>query len=268
MNPDAEDIGAVLAALTGNRPWWPLVEPSPRWIRVRLGDALVADSRRALLLVQYGPGTLPRSFLPTYFMPTEDVLPGVLIDPTTDSSGTTSWTVAADGRRAPDAAWAHERPPEPLQALVGMVTFAWSDTLSWFEEDEPLVAHARDPHKRVDVVQSSRTVKVSVEGVMLAESRRPLLLFETALPARYYLPPDDVLVKLVRSDTQSVCPYKGVATWWSAHIDGRLVEDIAWSYESPIAENPRIRGLICFRNERVDLTVDGTAMERPITPWS
>jgi len=149
-----------------------------------------------------------------------------------------------------------------------MVTFSWRDPLTWFEEEEPLLAHARDPHKRVDVVASSRAVRVEIDGVLLAESRRPLLLFETTLPVRYYLPPDDVQIELVRSQTRSVCPYKGVATWWSGRIGDRVAEDIAWSYPSPVPENPRIAGLICFRNERVDLTVDGQRLERPVTPWS
>jgi uncharacterized protein (DUF427 family) len=162
----------------------------------------------------------------------------------------------------------HRTPPGPLEALAGLVTFSWSDPLTWLEEDEPLIAHARDPHKRVDVVPSSRHVRVEVDGELLAESRRPLLLFETALPARYYLPPDDVRVALEPSQTSSVCPYKGVASWWSARVGDRLLEDIAWSYPRPVPENPRIAELICFRNERVDLTVDGERLERPVTPWS
>jgi uncharacterized protein (DUF427 family) len=260
-------MGERLAALAGQRPWWPLAEPSPRWIRVRLGPDLIADTRHALLHVQYGPGVLPRSFLPTYFVPADDVVPGTLIDPVEDD-GLTVWAVRAGGRRLEGAAWMHRRPPEPLEALAGLVTFSWGGGLSWFEEDEPLQAHARDPHKRVDVVPSSRDVRVEVDGELLAASRRPLLLFETTLPTRYYLPPEDVRVELVPSETRSVCPYKGVASWWSARVGERLIEDIAWSYPSPIPENPRIAGLICFRNERVDLTVDSERLERPTTPWS
>jgi uncharacterized protein (DUF427 family) len=262
------DMGERLAALAGQRPWWPSAEPTPRWVRVRLGDELVADSRRALLHVQYGPGALPRSHLPTYYVPADDVVPGVLVDPGDVADGLTVWTVQAGGRRAEGAAWAHRSPPEPLEALAGLVTFSWGDPLAWFEEDEPLLAHARDPHKRVDVVPSSRTVRIEADGELLAESRRPLVLFETTLPVRYYLPPEDVRVELLPSDTRSVCPYKGVASWWSARVGDRLLEDVAWSYPRPVPENPRIAGLICFRNERVDLTVDGERSERPLTPWS
>jgi uncharacterized protein (DUF427 family) len=263
----SSDMGERLAALAGQRRWWPLIEPTPRWIRVRLGPELVADSRRALLHVQYGPSVLPRSFLPTYYLSVEDVVPGTLVDPAEDESGLTVWTVQAGGRRVEAAAWMHRTPPEPLEALAGMVTFSW-DELTWWEEDELLIRHARDPHKRVDVVPSSRSVRVEVDGELLAESRRPLLLFETTLPVRYYLPPDDVRIELVPSRTRSSCPYKGVARWWSARIGTRELEDIAWSYPTPIPENPRIARLICFRNERVDLTVDGERLERPVTPWS
>lgn len=103
---------------------------------------------------------------------------------------------------------------------------------------------------------------------MLADSHRPLLLFETTLPTRYYLPPEDVRVELTPSATRTVCPYKGEATWWSARTGDTLLEDVAWSYPSPIPENPRIAGLICFRNERVDFIVDGERQDRPLTPWS
>ena len=266
MSAPPKDMGERLAALAGQRPWWPLAEPSPRWVRVRLGPELIADTRRAVLHVQYGPG-IPRSFLPTYFVPVDDVVPGTLVDPVEDG-GLTVWAVQAGGRRAEGAAWTHRHPPEPLEALAGLVTFSWSDGLTWFEEDEPLQAHARDPHKRVDVVPSSREVRVEVDGELLAESRRPLLLFETSLPTRYYLPPEDVRVELVPTATTSVCPYKGVAGWWSARVGDRLIEDIAWSYPSPIPENPRIAGLVCFLNEKVDLVVDGERLERPLTPWS
>jgi uncharacterized protein (DUF427 family) len=261
-------MGERLAALAGVRPWWPLAEPTSRWIRVRIGDELIADSRRALLHVQYGPGALPRSFLPTYYIPMADVVPGVLVDPVEDGDGLTVWAVQTAAHRVDDAAWMHSSPVEPLQALAGMVTFSWREPVSWLEEEEPLLAHARDPHKRVDVVPSSRSVRVEQDGVLLAESHRPLLLFETTLPVRYYLPAGDMRIELMPSATRSVCPYKGVASWWSARIGDRLVEDIAWSYPSPIPENPRIAGLICFRNERVHLIVDGEQLERPVTPWS
>jgi uncharacterized protein (DUF427 family) len=265
--PLSRDAGRSLTELAGPGKWWPLVEPSPRWIRVRLDGELVADSRNALLHVQYGPGDLPRSFLPTYYVPSDDLQPGVLVDRHEDDSGLTTWTVQAGGRRVERGAWMHIEPPPPLGALAGLITFSWRD-LDWFEEDEQLQMHARDPHKRVDVAPSSRHVRVELEGGLLAESRRPLVLFETGLPVRYYLPAEDVVADLVPTETVSVCPYKGVARWWSVRAGDRVVEDLVWSYPTPIPENPRIAGLLCFLNEKVDIVVDGERQERPVTPWS
>jgi uncharacterized protein (DUF427 family) len=262
----ADPTGVRLAALAGPDPWWPRAEPSPRWIRVRLGGETIADTRRAVLHLQYGPGVLPRSFLPTYYVPLDDVRSGVLVDPR-EEDGLTTWTVEAGGARVEGGAWMHRSAPPPLDALAGLVTFSWRD-LEWFEEEERQQAHARDPHKRVDVVPSSRHVRVELDGRPLAESTRPLLLFETSLPTRYYLPREDVVAGLLPSATTSVCPYKGVAEWFSVQVGDRVVTDLVWSYPRPIPENPRIAGLICFLDERVDVVVDGEPQERPVTPWA
>lgn len=258
-----------MATDAGLRPWWPAVESSPRWVRVRLGGAVVADSRRALLYIQYGPGPLAGVYLPTYYLPAADVRPGVLTDEVRDDErGVVSWTVRADGRRVERAAWSHSALPRELGRLADHVTFSWQ-RLDWYEEDERVVMHARDPYKRVDVAVSSRHVRVEVAGQPLAESSRPLVLFETALPVRYYLPREDVRLHLLRdSTTETICPYKGTARYWSAVVGGEVVEDVAWSYETPIPENPRIAGLVCFANEKVDLVVDGERLPRPVTPWS
>jgi len=136
---------------------------------------------------------------------------------------------------------------------------------AWYEEEDEVFVHARDPHKRVDVLQSSRHVVVSVGGTVLADSRRPCLLFETGLPTRYYIPPDDVRMDLLRpSEKHTQCPYKGTASYLSSETE----EDIAWFYPEPIPEQPRIAGLIAFFNERVDVEVDGEPEERPETQWS
>ena len=213
----------------------PRVEPTPRWIRVRAGDRWVADSRRALLVVRYGPGGLP-----TYAFPDEDVA---------------------------DPALAHrlEGLPPGLATAEGMWTFPWDGSVRWYEEATEVFVHARDPSKRVDAIPSERHVRVERDGELLAESRRPTALFETTLPTRWYLPPEDVRWDaLTPSETVTRCPYKGTARFWSAA--GRA--DVAWSYPDPIPECPRIAGLVAFFNEHVDLTVDGVAQRRPFTPWS
>jgi uncharacterized protein (DUF427 family) len=241
----------------------PFVEPTPRRIRVRLGDELVADSDRALLLVRYGA-----TGLPTYYLPREDVRPNVLVDGVTRDGGQHRWAVRAGRKQAEAAAWTHEDPTGDLAALDGYVTFSWRQ-LEWYEEDERVWVHARDPYKRVDTLYSSRRVEVYVGDERVAFSLRPLILLETGLPTRYYLPFADVRADLLEaSETVTHCPYKGRARYWSVRTGDDHVADAGWSYPDPIPENPKIRDLLCFFNERVDLVVDGERLERPDSPWS
>jgi uncharacterized protein (DUF427 family) len=244
------------------------VEPSPRGVRVRAGDSLVADSRRALLLSWYGPGMLP-----TYCLPPEDVDTSLLTraaDPGPGLGGVTvPHDVRAGDRVLAGVAHLFRDPPQQLAALAGHWTFAWDAGLSWFEEAMEVHVHARDPRHRVDVVPSDRRVRVELDGVVLAESARPHALFETSLPTRWYLPADDVRDEALEpSDTVTSCPYKGTARYWSARVGDGLRRDVAWSYPDPIPECPRVAGLVCFFNERVDLVVDGERQDRPVTPWS
>jgi uncharacterized protein (DUF427 family) len=104
---------------------------------------------------------------------------------------------------------------------------------------------------------------------VVADSTSPTLLFETSLPTRYYLPKTDVRMDLLRStDSSSQCPYKGTAEYCTATVDGTEHPDIAWWYRHPTRESLPIAGLLAFYNEKVDLEVDGVALERPHTPFS
>jgi uncharacterized protein (DUF427 family) len=139
----------------------------------------------------------------------------------------------------------------------------------WLEEDEPAIVHARDPYHRVDVLDSSRQVRVEVGGVTAAETTRARVVFETGLPPRWYVPPEDVRTELlVASDTRTGCAYKGYASYRSLRTPDGVEEDVAWLYEEPLREAERIRGRLCFFNERVDLYLDGELEERPVTKWS
>lgn len=234
------------------------VEPTGRRIRVRLGGRLVADSTRALLMVRIGPRGLP-----TYFLPREDVVPGALVDESRDADEESTWTVCAGPDRVLAAAWT-----DPHPDVAGYVTFSWRQ-LDWYEEDEPVFVHARDPYHRVDALRSSRRVEIRVGGETVASSVRPVLLFETLLPARYYLPFTDVRPEFLEaSDTVTYCPYKGRARYWSVRAGGVLVPDAVWSYPEPVAEQPALRDLACFYTERVDLVLDGTPQPRTLSPWS
>lgn len=239
------------------------VDPSERWVRVKFGGEYIADSKRPMLLVQYGPGRLP-----TYFFSESEIRMDLLAEPQ-DGKGKRFWTVTANGKSAARAAWKYLTPPDDLAALKDLITFEWAKMDHWYEEEEEVFVHARDPYKRVDVLPSSRHIRVEIDGTVVADSQRPYLLFETMLPVRYYLPQEDVnMTYLDPADTRSRCPYKGTARYWSVRVGDKTYEDIAWSYPNPIPENPKIEGLLCFFNERVDIYVDGKLEERPFSPWA
>ncbi len=242
------------------------MEPTARWVRVRFSGQVIADTRRALLLRQYG-----REQLPSYYFPQGDVRMDTLV--TGAAAGPDDvvswWSVQVGDQLAPNAAWIVHRPPPVLAPLSGYVSFAWGKMDGWYEEEEEVFVHARDPRTRVDVLPSSRHVRVVIDGVVVAESRRPHVLFETTLPTRYYIPRDDVRMELLEpTSLKTRCPYKGIASYWNLRVGQRVAQNIVWSYPNPIDECPKIRGLLSFFNERVDLYVDGELQARPTTPWS
>ena len=250
-------------------PWTPppwRVEPSPRWVRVRAGATWVADSRRAQLLSWFGPGMLP-----TYCLPAEDVRTDLLVP--SAEAGSRPFLVDHDVRVGdhvvPGAAQLLRKPPAVIAELEGHWTFTWDQGVSWFEEALEVHVHAREPDKRVDVLPSERHVQVELDGRVVADSTRPHALFETHLPTRWYLPLEDVDRDVLEpSDTVTRCPYKGTASYWSVRVGDTLHPDVAWTYPEPVIECPRIKGLVAFFNEKVDLIVDGERQERPRSPWS
>jgi len=235
-------------------------EESPRRIRAVLDSSVVADSQRMRLL--HPPGGRP----PFYYFPEGDVRRD-LLEPSThgethaDLGTGTYWDVHAGGKIAEHAAKAYRQPPAELADLAGFVTIDWNSMDAWFEEDEEIFVHPRDPYHRVDVRESSRHIRVEIGGQTVADTQRPRLLFETNHPTRYYIPMLDVRLDLLTpSDRRTGCAYKGYCSYWSA---GPGNEDIAWSYAFPFAECAKIATYVCFYNERVDLYVDGKLQERP-----
>jgi uncharacterized protein (DUF427 family) len=242
-------------------------EDSPRRIRARFGGETIVDSRHAKLLHEQG-------HLPLYYFPTEEVRMD-LLEPTDHSTrcpfkGEASyWSVRVGDRVAENAVWGYPEPLQDAPPLAGYVAFYWNKMDEWLEEDEPAIVHARDPYHRVDVLDTSRHVRVSVNGEQVADTTRAKVIFETGLPPRWYMPPEDVRGEsLIDSDTRTGCAYKGFASYKNVRAGGSIEEDLVWYYEDPRRDAAPIRGYLAFFNERADIEIDGELQERPITRWS
>jgi uncharacterized protein (DUF427 family) len=179
------------------------------------------------------------------------------------------WSVRVGDRVAENAVWSYPDPLDDAPPLAGYLAFYWNKMDEWLEEDKTAIVHVRDPYHRVDVLDSSRHVRVTVNGELVAETRKPRVIYETGLPPRWYFPPDDVRSDaLVPSDKHTGCAYKGFASYYSVQAGGEEEEDLVWFYPEPQPDAARIKGFLAFFNERVDLEVDGELQERPITQWS
>ncbi len=226
------------------------IGPSHRWVRAKLGEAIVVDCKRPLLVWEH-------KYYPTYFFPREHVRMD-LLEETGATAERCEWNLTVNQQRVDDAAYHYPNYP----ALDGYIALRWDKLERWFEEDEEVFVHARDPYKRVDVMPSSRHVRLVMDGFTVAESRRPLLVFETSIETRYYIPAADVNAACLRpSNSQTRCPYKGVASYWHVAIDEKVYTDQVWSYSNPIPECPKVKGLYCFYRENVDMFVDSELQE-------
>jgi uncharacterized protein (DUF427 family) len=239
------------------------IEPSPRRVRGFFADHLVFDTLAARYVWE-----VPS--YPQYYIPLADVHTEFLQDenyPQRVQFGSSRLYSLTDGTRTlASAARVFDASDTPFS---GLVRFDWG-ALTWFEEDEPIYGHPRNPYARVDALRSHRHVTVELGGVLLADTHCPVLLFETGLPTRYYIDVTDVARdRLEPSDTETLCPYKGVTSgYWSARVDGEVHTDIAWTYHTPLPAVAPIANLVAFYNEKVDITVDGVALPRPKTQFS
>ena len=259
-------------------------EPIDKRIRATFGNDTAIDSTRAMLVWE------PKRVVPTYAVPVEDVDGEILSVPRAEAGDVEAHGVTPMG--APRLAGRVVLDPsvpfavrttagEPLMirgggrdaaafraadpALASYVIVDFDAFDAWYEEDERNVGHPRDPFHRIDIVHSSRHVRVERNGVLLAESSRPHLLFEPPLPVRYYLPAEDVRAELLHpSEKRTFCAYKGEACYLA--VEGEA--DVAWTYPAPLREAAELTDRVAFFNERVDIAVDGTPLERPVTPWS
>jgi len=242
------------------------MERSPKWVRVGLGGETIADSRHALLLQESG-------HQPVYYFPPDDVRADVL-EPSDrhtrcPKKGEASYyTIRLGDRIEEAAAWYYPKPLQGAEPLKGLIAFYWGRMDQWLEEDEEVLVHPRDPYHRVDVLPTSRHIRVSVDGEILAESDHAMALFESNLPTRWYLPREDVSAALEPSDTVTRCPYKGSAAYFSVRRqDGEIVKDLIWHYDEPLQAVNQIAGRLCFFNERLEVEVDGELESQPETDW-
>ena len=239
--------------------------PVPRRIRAYVGGRVILDTTAAVYVWEW-----PK--YPQYYIPLADIDSSVLVDEHYDQK-LSRGTARRHGLRVGDI----ERPAAlrvygagAMAGLDGMVRVEWGAVDAWFEEDEQVFVHPRDPYTRVDALRSTRHVRVELDGSVLAESASPVLVFETGLPTRFYLDRTDVdFAHLEKSDTVSECPYKGTTGgYWTARIGDRVHKDLAWTYQFPTRQLQPIAGLIAFYNEKVDTIVDGILLERPVTHFS
>jgi uncharacterized protein (DUF427 family) len=238
-------------------------EPIEKRVRAKLSGRTIVDSTRAILVWE------PRRVVPSYAVPVEDVHAELPEAPATSGQ--------AKGVLHPGIPFSvHTAEGEPVSIddrvgagfrladadLAGYVVLDFAAFDDWYEEDERIAGHPRDPFHRVDVRQSARPLRIEVGGEVVAETTQARLLFETQLPTRFYIPREDVRSELHTSDRHSYCPYKGDASYWSVDAGGRRREDIAWSYEQPLPDAVAIAGLVAFWDERVNVFFDGEKREQ------
>ena len=237
--------------------------PVPRRIRAVLDGHVVVDTTSALYVWEW-------SHYPQYYIPLEDIDSAVLVDEQHEqklSRGAARRYSLQVGETVRPAALRIYGDDVTVDGLAGRARFEWDSVDAWFEEDEQVFVHPRDPYTRVDALRSTRSIRIELDGVMLAESSSPVLVFETGLPTRYYLNRTDVdFTHLTPADTVTACPYKGTTSgYWTAQLGDTSHPDIAWAYDFPTLALGPIAGLIAFYNEKVDTFLDGRLLDRPVT---
>jgi uncharacterized protein (DUF427 family) len=241
------------------------VEPVPRRVRAMLENHVVLDTTKALYVWEW-----PN--YPQFYVPLDDVDPSVLVDEDhaqhVHRGHTQLYSLVVGDTVRPSAVRVYV--DATVEGLAGTARFEWDALDSWFEEDEEVFVHPRNPYTRVDALRSTRQVRVELDGVVLAESSSPVMVFETGLPTRYYLNRTDVdFTHLKRTDTVTSCPYKGRTTdYWSVQIGAEEHADLAWSYDFPTRQLLPITGLVAFYNEKLDIVLDGVRLARPKTHFS
>lgn len=240
------------------------IEPAPRRVRGYAGDQLIFDTTSARYVWEH-----PN--YPNYYVPLADVRERFLIDenhPQQVQLGPSQLFSLASAAGTQNSV-VRVFDADSDSPVAGTARFDW-DCVEWFEEDEPIVGHPRNPYVRVDALRSHRHIRVEFDGVVLADTTSPVLLFETGLPTRYYIDQTDVeFAHLQPSTTQTLCPYKGVTShYWSVRAGDVVQRDLAWAYDYPLPEVAEIARMVAFYNEKLDIFVDDVKLARPHTQFS
>ncbi|KAI9818740.1 MAG: hypothetical protein M1826_001328 [Phylliscum demangeonii] len=222
-------------------------EVTPRRVRTLFNHVFVADTTSANQVWEH-------PYYPQYYLPTKAIKDDVLEKgKSVDAAGSAFLMTLRVGSRATDRVLMFEKGP-----LAGLVRLEFGAMDSWFEEDQEIYVHPKDPYKRIDILPSTRTITVKVDGHLLAESSAALFLQETMLPMRYYLPKTSLNWDLITpSATTSRCPYKGEANYYHATVDGKEYKDLFWWYRYPTPESVAIAGKVAPYNEKVEIFIDG-----------
>jgi uncharacterized protein (DUF427 family) len=234
-------------------------EPGAKRIRVYVAGVAIADTLHPLYVWE-------NPSYPAYYIPVADVRTDLLVPTGTithspSRGDAVNFSVRVGAEERADAAWQYRE--SPIEALRDHIRFDWPAMDAWFEEDVEVFTHARNPYTRIDILPTSRVVRVEANGVVLAESPRALVLHETGLAPRWYIPKVDVRMDLLDpTDEVSHCPYKGQAAYWTARVGDEREENVAWSYRTPLPESARVAGYVAFYDERVSVFVDGILQVR------
>jgi uncharacterized protein (DUF427 family) len=238
------------------------IEPVPRRIRAMLAGEVVLDTNRALYVWEW-------PYYPQYYVPIGDVEPTVLVDEQ-HTEHLHRGTARLLGLRVGEVSRpksARLYAEDAMDGVAGAVRVDWDAADAWFEEDEEVFVHPRNPYVRVDALRSTRSVRVELDGTVVAESSSPVMVFETGLPTRYYFNRTEVdFDHLVPSNTVTSCPYKGQTSgYWTVRVRNASYPDLAWAYGFPTRQLIPIAGMIAFYNEKVETIVDGEHLPRPVT---
>lgn len=247
----------------------PEIEATAKWIRAGFGGETIVDTSAALILRR-------ENRLPVYCFPKKDVRLDLMTKTrktaTFAPQGTaTYWDINVSEKHAKNVAWTFDNPAAGQQDLTDYIVLEWGKMDAWFEEDDEVFVHLKDPYHRIDVLKSSRRVSVVVGGQTVADTQNAVFLFETGFPTRYYIPKDGVAMEFLEpSDLQTRCPYKGIASsYWSVKVGDTYLKNSVWCYSDPLPEAYKVKDCLCFFGEKVEaIYLNEVLVPKPVTPWS